>query len=218
MLKAVIFDFDGMILDTEAIWFDIYQAWFKKNFKYDLPIEEFLWCVGANSDRLFDYLESERNIKVDRVQFAKDTFDDFLAGSKTLPARAGIEALIIETKELGLQLALATSASLEKPTFHLTRLALIDYFDVIVTSDDVENIKPHPDLFLEALRQLKVEPNEAVVFEDSKSGLEAANKANIPTIVIPNNVTKYSEFIGYHKKIQSGLDITIKELFEETQQ
>ncbi|WP_088840589.1 HAD family phosphatase [Listeria sp. ILCC797] len=215
MLKAVIMDFDGVIVDTEVIWYEIFQEWFKKELDYDVSVEEFLICVGANDQAFFQKLANEKNITVNQEVFAKETSALFLERSKALPAKEGVVAFIEAVKEYGLKLALATSSKRAKPTSHLTRLGLIDYFDVIVTAEDVERIKPAPDLFLEAARQLAVEPGEAVIIEDSKNGLIAGNQAGMPVIVVPNEVTKYSDLTPHYQIIDSLAQLHVGQLKKE---
>lgn len=219
MLKAVIMDFDGVIVDTEVVWYNIFIEWFQKNWNYDLSIEEFLTCVGSHSEDLFNKLETDYNIVVDRKQFGEETSQRFLEESKDLPLKEGVLEFIQGLKKDNILLALATSATRKKPMYHLTRLNILPYFDVIVTSEDVEKIKPNPDLFNKAVEKLEIQKEEAVIIEDSENGLIAGNRADIRTIVCPNDVTKYSKFENYFMKVDSlkevGLDNLMK-IFNES--
>lgn len=214
MLKAVILDFDGLIIDSEVIWFDIFQKWFLEKFNYVLPLEQFLWCVGSGSKVLFKHLYDTKGFEIDKQQFDFETIDEFILRSEHLPAKAGIIELIEEVKKQDLKLALVTSSKVERPTYHLTRLNLIDDFEFLVTANDVENIKPNPEPFNLALEKLGIVASEAMVFEDSKSGLTAAKAAGIPTIVIPNEVTKFSDFHGYYQKIDTAEDVNLIEIIK----
>lgn len=196
MLKAVIMDFDGVILDTETVWYTIFKDWLQEKYGYNLSIPTFLTCVGSDDDLLFAKLAAEEAIYIDEKQFKAETTKMFVERSKNLPEMAGVTEFVKLVKESGLKLALATSSQKKKPYFHLTRLGLLDYFDVIVTAEQVTNIKPAPDLFLEALKQLAVKPAEAVIIEDSNNGLIAGNRAGIPVIIVPNQITIHSEFKG----------------------
>jgi len=194
MLKAVILDFDGIIIDSETIWFDIFNKWFKDNHQYDLPITEFTKCVGSEKEDLFIYLEDKYDFEIDRKKFEHDTIDLFIELTKDIPVMDGIEDFIKVVKKHNLKLGLCTSATIKKPTYHLNRLDLMKYFDAITTADDVERIKPFPDLYENALKKLNVKPNEVIVIEDSYNGLLSANSAGIKTIVVPNYVTKHFNF------------------------
>ncbi|MFD2211516.1 HAD family hydrolase [Virgibacillus halophilus] len=213
MLKAVIMDFDGVVIDTEEVWYDVYAQWLKREKEYDLKIEEFLLCVGSNYKSLFHALE-EKGIYINHDKFFEDTMEIFLDRSDKLPAKEGTIDFIKEIKNHGLKLSLATSAKKQKPIKHLTRLGLIDYFDCLITADDVERIKPFPDLFQKAITELKVDNASAVVIEDSNNGLIAANRAGIKTIVVPNKITQYSDFDPYYKKADSLKEVSVSNLID----
>ena len=212
MLKGIIMDFDGVIVDTEAVWCDIFTRWFKENLNYNLTISEFLTCVGSNSDSLFDYLEKERNIYIKRNQFATDTKNMFIKQSNNLPPKEGVTKFINSVKSRGLKLALATSSGRLKPTLHLTRLGIIDKFDEIITSEDVHRIKPYPDLFLKAANKIKTNRKEVLVVEDSLNGLTAGKNAEMRVLIVPNAVTKFSTFTGCYKKVNSLAEVNIDNL------
>ncbi len=215
MLKAVILDFDGLIIDTELVWYEIFKEWFMDNLEYELSVEEFLVCVGANSEVLFKSTEEKINKKIDRSKFAEDTQLMFIEKTKSLPCKEGVERLIKDTKKNGLKLALATSSGLEKPTYHLKRLGIYDYFDHLITGDCVERIKPAPDLFIKALEKLDVAKEEAIIFEDSLNGLRAGIEAGVRVIVVPNEITKFSNFNDYYMKVDSLAHIDVEELIEK---
>lgn len=215
MLKAVIMDFDGVIVDTEVIWYTIFHEWFLKNWNYDLTIEEFLVCVGSHPEDLFSKLEEEYGIIFDRNKFSEETNQKFLDESKDLPLKEGVLDFIQSIKGENILLALATSASRKKPMYHLARLNLLQYFDVIVTSEDVDHIKPHPDLFNKAVEKLGIKKEEAVIIEDSVNGLIAGNRADIDTIVCTNDVTKHSTFENYIVKVHSLKEIDVTNLIKK---
>jgi putative hydrolase of the HAD superfamily len=212
MVKAVIMDFDGLIVDTESIWYSIFVEWFKQNKNYSLSLEEFVLCVGSSNNDLFDELKKRHGIIVDKEKFSKDVQEIHAAQSADLPARDGVPEFIAAVKGEGLKLALATSSSRPKPEYHLTRLQLIDKFDVLITADDVERIKPYPDLYLKAAKSLGVEPEEAVAVEDSYNGLVAGTRAGMRVIIVPNKVTQCSDFTGCYKKLDSLMGFNAEEL------
>ncbi|WP_188455489.1 HAD family hydrolase [Virgibacillus oceani] len=212
MLKAVIMDFDGVIIDTEVIWYEVYKDWFHVKKNYELAISEFLVCVGSNYKALFRELEKTKEIYVDEDEFFADTMGMFMDRSNHLPAKEGVIEFIESIKKQNLILLLATSSKRKKPETHLKRLGLINYFDSLITADDVKRIKPFPDLFNLALKTHHVENDAAIVIEDSNNGLIAANKAGIKTIIIPNEVTKYSEFVDYYAKYSSLREVDLVQI------
>ena len=215
MLKAVIMDFDGLIIDTEVVWYELYKDWFKKNKNYQLSVQEFLTCVGSQDEDLFMELEKKQKITVDRRQFKEEVTQGFIEQSNQLPPKEGVVDFIQAVKCEGLKLALATSATRKKPVSHLRRLGLMEYFDTIVTAEDVKRIKPFPDLFQEAARQLAIAPSEALVVEDSENGLNAGINAHMKVLVIPNEVTTASDFCGYYKWAESLRTVRISEIMAE---
>lgn len=211
MLKTIIMDFDGLIVDTEVVWYHIYVEWFRKQKGYDLSVQEFLACVGSNAEDLFRKLD-EKGITVDRDAFAKDTFARFIEESSRLPAKPGVEDFLKQAHANGLSVALATSSGRKKPTVHLERLGLLSYFDLLVTAEDVERIKPHPDLFLKAAEKLGCTPDECLVVEDSLNGLLAGLNAHMRVLVVPNDVTKYCQFEGQYQLCQSLTEVNVPQL------
>ena len=139
MLKTIIMDFDGLIVDTEVVWYRIYVEWFRVHKQYDLSVQEFLACVGSNAEDLFRKLDA-KGIHVDRDAFAQDTLACFIEESGRLPAKPGVEDFLKSARENGLSVALATSSGRKKPTVHLERLHLMQYFDLLVTAEDLSLI------------------------------------------------------------------------------
>lgn len=215
MLKAIIMDFDGVIIDTEVVWYDIYADWFRKNKDCKLTVQEFLACVGSNSDDLFDALEKEKNIVVDREQFAEDTIKLFVERSNMLPPRDGAVEFIEAVKSRGLKLALATSATRSKPTKHLIRLGLMDKFDELVTAEDVKRIKPYPDLFQKTVEKLDIKPDEGLVIEDSLNGLMAGVSAGMRVLIVPNDITRYQDFNGCYQQVVSLMEVNVDKLITD---
>ncbi|MBS4209980.1 HAD family hydrolase [Bacillus sp. FJAT-50079] len=214
MIKAVIFDFDGLILDTETAWYHSFKEVLQSQFQFDLPLEEFVKCVGSNDTLLFSYLKEVIGEELDADQIRKSAGILHEKLVQEAEAREGVAEYLRDAKNAGITIALATSSTREWATTHLTNLHLLSYFDHLITRDDVKHVKPAPDLFLKTLEVLEIEPNEAVVFEDSLNGLLAAIEAKIPTVIIPNPVTKSLPFEQYHLKINSMADMSLHEIIE----
>lgn len=214
MLKTIILDFDGLIVDTEVVWFHIYQEWLRRQKGYDLSMQEFLICVGSSNEDLFRALD-DKGIHVDREAFARDTAARFIEESRNLPAKDGVEQFVRQAKENGLFVTLATSAGRKKPTVHLTRLGLLSYFDLLVTAEDVERIKPYPDLFLKVAEKLRCAPDECLVVEDSLNGLVAGQNAGMRVLIVPNDVTRHSDFQGQYMLAPSLAAVDVPRLIAE---
>ena len=213
-MDALIFDFDGLILDTELpdfiSWQEVYQG-----FGLELPLELWLTTVGGLSEATFEpheYLEEHLNITVDREQIwvqRRKSYLDHLDGQGAMP---GVEAILRAAKESRLKLGIASSSPDNWVSGHLTRLGLKSWFDLIVTSDDVEKTKPDPALFLLAAEKLGVEPKESVVFEDSHNGVIAAKRAGMFVVAVPNQITKHSDLSAADLQVESLEEVTLDHL------
>lgn len=205
MLKAIVFDFDGVIVDTESEWYYIYRDWLRQDYHYDLQLKDYLVCVGANSRALFAFLEKEIGNGIDGAGFEQRATELFIKRTAELPPMKGVLELIQKAREKKLKLAIATSASRQKPLYHLKRLGILDAFLVLSTAELSRHIKPAPDIFLKAAEMLGCLPEECLAVEDSRNGLLAAMRANMPCLIVPNQITEGSDFQGCYQKV-SGLD------------
>lgn len=216
MIRAVIFDFDGLILDTEV---PDYTAWKETYQRYgaDLPMSVWAGVIGGRmADNGFDpilFLEKQIGRRVDNVEAIHATQREralaLLAERKVLP---GVEDRIAEAERLGLKLAVASSSSSGWVRGHLDRLGLLHHFSVIRTSDDVTITKPAPDLFLAALDGLGISAGEAVVFEDSPNGVTAAKRAGIFTVAVPNELTAQLDLSHADLKVESLKEVSLADL------
>jgi HAD superfamily hydrolase (TIGR01509 family) len=195
MIKALVFDFDGTILDTETPDFHCWRQLFEQ---HGCELEQGQWCkvVGTGWDVFnpFDHLESKLGRAVDRDELFRAQKQIFHALVKQQAPMPGVEAVLATARQMGLQLAVASSSGRPWVQGHLERLGLIEYFPVIKTSEDVARVKPDPALYAEAVRALGVQPHEAVALEDSVNGVKAAKAAGLSCIAIPNSVTRDLDF------------------------
>jgi len=195
MLKAIIFDFDGTILDTET---PDYHSWNSIFVDHGCELEQDAWCqvVGTNWDHFnpFDHLEQKIGRSVARDQLwdlHKERFHALVKQQVPLP---GVEALLKQATELGLKLAVASSSQRQWVQGHLERLELLEYFPVVASADDVEKVKPDPVLYRVAVERLGVTPAAAMAIEDSVNGVRAAKAAGLRCVAVPNSVTKNLDF------------------------
>lgn len=212
MIKGVIFDFDGLILDTETAWYHAFKKVLQSQFQFELPLEEFVKSVGSDDKQFYPYLQKElgNQLNIEDIQYrAAALHTQYIRNEK---AREGVVEYLRDAKDAGLGVALATSSDTSWATSHLKHLNLLSYFDYVVTKDMVDRVKPAPDLFLKALEKLELESHEAIVFEDSLNGLIAAQEINIPTVIVPNPVTASLPFENYHLKLNSMMDMPLQEV------
>lgn len=216
MITALIFDFDGLILDTETAEIRTWQKIYAE-YGYPFPHDEFIQTVGgygiSNFDaaiHLHDLTRGSLNADALRVRFRNESGDEI----RRSPILPGITDLLTEAKRRNMKLAVASSSPHSWVDAHLTRLGLIQQFDKIICRDDVApgRTKPKPDLFLKALDQLNVKANEAMIFEDSPNGVEAANAAGIAVVLAPNPTTSLLPFEGEYLKLKSLAEMPLAEM------
>jgi putative hydrolase of the HAD superfamily len=118
-------------------------------------------------------------------------------------------------KKNGLKIGLASSSGREWVVGYLQKLEIIGYFETIITRDDVEKVKPDPALYIKALQNLGISGKEAIAFEDSLHGSNAAMSAGIHCIVVPNPVTSHMEFKDYHLRLTSMKEKELNDILED---
>lgn len=215
-IRALIFDFDGLILDTEYPEYQAWQAVFDQ-YHVHLPLAEWVKCVGSSFEQFnpVDYLCTQINTTLDpgplRSQQAA-YHARIIQQELPLP---GVSDMLEAASKAGLKLAVASSSSRKWVEGHLTRLGLIHYFDVLCTNEMVEKVKPSPALFLCALRELNISAHEAIIFEDSLNGLIAAKAADIYCVVVPNRVTRGLDFKNADLVVPSLQDLPLTRLLAQ---
>ncbi len=190
MIQALIFDFDGLILDTEESEFRSWQEMYAEHHAV-LPLEEWAICIGSGTEvfDVFAYLEMQLGRPVEREQIAlrrRQRHLMLLAEKTLLP---GVEAYIATAKDLGLKLGVASSSSRRWVAGHLERLGILHHFDYLRCGDEVTHKKPDPELYLTAMQGLGVEAHQSIALEDSPNGVRAAQRAGIFCVAIPNIIT-----------------------------
>lgn len=214
MIKAVIFDFDGLMIDTESIWFDSFYEVANKELNIKLNIKEFAQAVGTSEQAYLDLIESQLGESIDRELFQHKTKVEFDKRVASIQPREGVKDYLTYAKENGYKIGLATSSSTEWVTPFLKHFGFYDFFDTIKTCDIVGTKKPNPKVYLEALKALGVNSNEAIAFEDSLNGFKAASGAGIITVVVPNALTRYIDFPSPNLLIASMGSLSLQEVIE----
>ncbi len=214
MIRGAIFDFDGLILDTEG---PIYQSWAElyHQFKQGLPFETWAAFIGTSELEQFDpfnLLEEKLGHPVDRANLKPRRRKRELDLIATQPILPGVVKLLQQIQTAGLKLGIASSSDREWVGGHLNRLELHHFFEVIHTSDDVSHTKPDPELYLLALKSLGLKPEEAIVFEDSPNGVTAARRAGIFTVAVPNPLTARLPLEHASLRLKSLADLSLAEI------
>jgi HAD superfamily hydrolase (TIGR01509 family) len=190
MIKAIIFDFDGTMMDTEStafrIWREIYES-----HDQELTIEKWAECIGIPNSGFDPYedLAELTSLPFDRNEIAIAIRTSESEYNKGLPLLPGIENMILTAKSMGLKLGIATSADHAWIEEHLGRKALLDRFDAIICREDTLRHKPFPEPYLAAVERLGCTPDEAIAIEDSPNGIRSAKAAGLFCVAVPNPVT-----------------------------
>jgi HAD superfamily hydrolase (TIGR01509 family) len=196
VIRGIIFDFDGLIVDTE--W-SVYQSWVEvfEFYGVTLPFDQWAKIIGTSSlehFNPFDVLERQVGQTLDRQKLQQKRRNRELEMVAVQPILPGVEEILSSAKTRNLKLGVASSSNREWVAGNLARLGLLEYFDVVHTSDDVAYTKPDPTLYLLTLQSLDLSPHEAIVLEDSPNGIRAAKDAGIFTIAVPNPLTENLSF------------------------
>ncbi|HEU4943130.1 MAG TPA: HAD-IA family hydrolase [Gaiellaceae bacterium] len=190
-IRALLFDFDGLIVDTETPSYASWQAVYREHGR-DLPLDRWATIIGTTAGEFdpLDYLE-ELHGSIDREAVRTRRREHELELLEIEQLRPGILEYLEEAERRKLKTAIVSSSSRQWVDRHLARLERAEHFDEIVTADrDPERSKPRPTLYLEALDRLEVSADEAVAFEDSPNGVAAAKAAGVYTVAVPNRITE----------------------------
>lgn len=214
MVKAVIFDLDGLLVDTEMISFEIYKRLLEK---YDISFS--LTDYVQNYSGKTEENNVARLIEVFNLPWSLSEGLEMVFAlekqllQKDVGLKKGAMNLLNELKKKDVQIALATSSIKERAFQILSKHNLIDYFDVFVFGPECQHGKPYPDIFQIACEKLGAHPEECLVLEDSENGIQAAFSANIPVICIPDMKKPDKKHLKMTVAILNSLDEVIGYLY-----
>jgi len=203
-VSAVLFDFDGVLVDTE--W-AIYQAWLQTflGHGHDLPLDVYTRCIGSDfatwSPKM--HLEELSGLAFDWHDLDLKRQAEIMAELENSRPMAGVVALLDKLQAAAVTCAVVSSSSHAWVDGWLEKLDLTGYFKTIVCRGDAPQIKPAPDLYLEAAKRLRISPAECLVIEDSLNGIKAAVAAGMPVWAVPNRVTAGLDFSAADRVLES---------------
>ncbi|WP_394650078.1 HAD family hydrolase [uncultured Deinococcus sp.] len=201
-LKALVFDFDGTILDTETREFWHWQELYRTHGR-ELSLSD--WQRGIGTWGAFDpWAGLPEAVQADRAAVHEALHGRILADIAEQDLRPGVRAVLEGARDAGLRLALATSSGRDWVTPWLAQHALLDLFEVTATRDDVAQVKPDPELYTLAAARLGLKPGECLAVEDSFNGASAAVAAGMPVVVVPNDVTRTQPFPPTWPRLDDG--------------
>ena len=211
MLRALIFDFDGTILDTELPTFQAWERMYDEHGQV-LTFEEYSAAIGSDYNA-FDprrTLEERCGRRLDWQRLDAERRSGCLEVISAQPPLPGICRLLEEAHELKLRCAIASSSPSQWVRGHLDRLGLLKSFDFISCAENGCPPKPSPEVFIRALSGLEVSATEALAIEDSPNGVLATQRAGIRCVVVPNQLTRKMRFPGQVNVLGSLEEFSLK--------
>ena len=210
MIRALILDFDGLILDTETpllgAWNQVHQD---AGLEFDLLAGQKIIGHSGVAYNPWQAFGPNADIAALETQFQSHK-DKIIRFQPILP---GVERLLEHARSLGVPTAVASNSFHDHVDSHLQRLGLKRYFKTTICRDDVSHPKPAPDVYHAACAALGVDPHHAVAFEDSPPGHEAAHAAGLRVVVIPNPSTVHYDFPHATIRLVSLAELSLPDLF-----
>lgn len=191
-LSAVIFDFDGLMVDTETASI---KWWIDKYAEYGLELSMDL-CrarVGRADSQWHPLNDLEEHLG-EKIDEGPSWRAEVIETMQSQPLLPGVADLIAEARDLGVRLAIASSVRPEMLERHFARLGLTPFFEVVVTRGDVTRVKPDPEIYQLALERLGVPADEVFALEDSLHGCEAAKASGVKVIAVPSMLMLDADF------------------------
>lgn len=188
-IKAIIFDMDGVLIDSERIVTKCWTIIGKEHFLEDMEsaIKD---CVGLNKQDTKDYMAKKYGDQFSYDQFAvqvRQMFQDEVK-KEGLPLKTGVREILEYFKNENYRIGLASSSRRETVREHMITNGLMEYFQVVVTGDMVIHSKPEPEIYLRACEEIGVSPEYCAAIEDSPNGIKSAYAANMKTIMVPDMI------------------------------
>lgn len=211
-MRAIVFDFDGTLVDTETPELNVWNEVFAE---HGVTMPEGYWAsiVGRGAEQEYERpKELLERLTGQPFENDRDRHGRTMRLIAAEPLRPGVLALLEEARAAGTPCAVASSSRHSWVDPALAERRIDDFFETVVCADDVARAKPFPDLYLEACRRLGVAPEAAVAIEDSLNGMRAALAAGLATVVTPNPTTAAFDFSGATLQIDDLRQTNLAEL------
>lgn len=210
MKKAVIFDMDGLMIDSERVTFHGYQK-VLKDMNLTMSEEFYKTLLGKPIKGIYEQFHKEygNDFPIEKVIGLVHEYMADLFNHEGVPLKKGLIELLTYLKDNHYKTIVATSSNRNRVDHILEIANLEQYFDDSICGDEVTKGKPNPEVFLKSCQKLGVTPDEALVLEDSEAGIQAAKSGNIDVICIPDMKYPEPEFAVMTTKILDSLDLVI---------
>jgi HAD superfamily hydrolase (TIGR01509 family) len=184
---TAIFDMDGTLFDTERLAIDALQGAFRE-YDLEVPRQTLETLIGGGTEAARSFLShfTPPDIEVDVILRRTGVTMKKNIEEHGLPVKPGAIELLTLFRDRGIAIGLATSSRTKHALDNLKRVNIADYFQSVIGGDLVDRSKPYPDIYLKALAELRVGPNDAIALEDSDNGIQAAHAAGLRIIHVPD--------------------------------
>ncbi|ORX23664.1 phosphatase [Thermoanaerobacterium sp. PSU-2] len=192
MFEAVIFDMDGVLIDSEPLHIQLEEEIFKE-IGANISFDEHISFVGTTSHYMWEYVKNKCNVPLtveELVEMDRKRYFDYISeNDDAVKPIEGIDEIVKELYSREVKLAVASSSPIDVIELVVKRLKLESYFDELVSGDFVQRSKPYPDIFLYAAEKLNIAPERCIVIEDSNKGVLAAKSAGMKVVgfINPNS-------------------------------
>jgi HAD superfamily hydrolase (TIGR01509 family) len=217
-VAALVFDFDGVIVDTEGPIFRVWQRIYRERGQ-ELPRDQWLTIIGTSTGPFDPVLDLGRRTgeALDRDELDALERRYYREATSTQQLLPGVEGYLAEARRLRLKTAVASSSRSAWVLDHLARFGIHEHFDAILCREDVSRTKPDPELYQKALERLSVSAAQALAFEDSTNGLRAAKAAGLYCVAVPNPLTVDLDFSGADLRLESLESMPLPALLERVE-
>jgi len=212
-LEAVIFDMDGLMVDSEHLHSRSFEVVLNRH-GVKPKVDDVIQTLGIGTPNNWKKLKKQYGLKasVDELSDQKhEVYDDLIPEIELMP---GAKALFDDLQNSGIAVAVASGSSKHNIEKILNQLEISSYFSVIISGEELENAKPAPDIFLAAAKALGVEPKNCAVLEDAESGILAAKAADMLAVAVPNEFGKNEDFSKADHIFDSLEQLSAKKLKE----
>lgn len=207
MIKLVIFDVDGTLVDSESVYVKAALKNLEVN-HYNIPMSAIMGIIGQNRVAGRKLIESTQDDSFNYDKYIKDfeKIRNQILENEPYKLKKGALNILNYCKKHNIKTAIATSTARDKQTKVLTKLGIIDYFDYMVFGDEIKNSKPAPDIYLKVFEHYNYDKDEMIIYEDSKNGILSAHNAGIRVVYIKDIVEVEEEVTSLCYKQVKDLD------------